>query len=208
MHWHQPVRNRVRNRCSVLCLSLRSHGAECILSSAFHSKLLRSLSFVIFRRLSPRYCCCKHSAAAGTVEAVIWVQPTERLKTLRHTQVGVRPQGKASFLAPKQCLSSRRLQGKAGVAALKRCLSSPQLFSLLYVACASEVHRLGRCGTPQHGLSSNEMARIISDCGAMRSLGIKWPESPRFVMAGSLKTVLLEDGIRGLYAGAAPTALR
>ena len=29
--------------------------------------------------------------------------------------------------------------------------------------------------TPQHGLSSNKMALITSDCGAMRSLRIKWP---------------------------------
>ena len=33
-----------------------------------------------------------------------------------------------------------------------------------------------RCATlPQHGLSSNKMALIISDCGIMRSLRIKWP---------------------------------
>ena len=30
-------------------------------------------------------------------------------------------------------------------------------------------------GTPQHGLSSNKMAPITSDCDAMRSLDIKWP---------------------------------
>ena len=29
--------------------------------------------------------------------------------------------------------------------------------------------------TPQQGLSSNKMALITSDCGTMRSLGIKWP---------------------------------
>ena len=28
--------------------------------------------------------------------------------------------------------------------------------------------------TPQHGLYSNEMALITSDCGAMRSMSIKW----------------------------------
>ena len=32
-----------------------------------------------------------------------------------------------------------------------------------------------RCGTPQHGLSSNKMALITSDCGTTRSLSIKWP---------------------------------
>ena len=31
------------------------------------------------------------------------------------------------------------------------------------------------CGTPQHGLSSNKMALITSDCGAMRFPSIKWP---------------------------------
>ena len=31
-----------------------------------------------------------------------------------------------------------------------------------------------RCGTPQHGLSSNKMAPITSGCGATRSLRIKW----------------------------------
>ena len=34
---------------------------------------------------------------------------------------------------------------------------------------------LSRCGTPQHGLSSNTMALITSHCGTMRSLSIKWP---------------------------------
>ena len=29
--------------------------------------------------------------------------------------------------------------------------------------------------TQQHGLSSNEMALITSECGATCSLGIKWP---------------------------------
>ena len=35
--------------------------------------------------------------------------------------------------------------------------------------------KLWRCGTPQHGLYSNKMALITSDCGAIRSLSIKWP---------------------------------
>ena len=35
--------------------------------------------------------------------------------------------------------------------------------------------------TPQHGLSSNTMALITSDCVTMRSLSIKWPKSPRVV---------------------------
>ena len=38
-----------------------------------------------------------------------------------------------------------------------------------------------RCGTPQHGLYSINMALITLDCGASRSLGIKWPDSPRVV---------------------------
>ena len=29
--------------------------------------------------------------------------------------------------------------------------------------------------TPQHGLSSDTMALVTSDCGTMRSLSIKWP---------------------------------
>ena len=39
------------------------------------------------------------------------------------------------------------------------------------------------CGpTPaQHGPTSNKMALITSGCGAMRSLGIKWPWSPRIM---------------------------
>ena len=38
------------------------------------------------------------------------------------------------------------------------------------------IHSLSfRCGTPQHGLSSNKMALITSDCGTMRSLSIKLP---------------------------------
>ena len=32
-----------------------------------------------------------------------------------------------------------------------------------------------RCGTSQHGLYSNKMAMITSDCGATRSPSIKWP---------------------------------
>ena len=32
-----------------------------------------------------------------------------------------------------------------------------------------------RCGTPQHGLSSNKMAPITSDCGTMCYPSIKWP---------------------------------
>ena len=35
------------------------------------------------------------------------------------------------------------------------------------------------CGTPQHGLYSDTMALITSDCGAMCSPSIKWPYSPR-----------------------------
>ena len=30
-------------------------------------------------------------------------------------------------------------------------------------------------GPPQHGVHSNNMALITSDCGTMRSLRIKWP---------------------------------
>ena len=30
-------------------------------------------------------------------------------------------------------------------------------------------------GIPQHGLSSNQMALVTSDCGTTRSLSIKWP---------------------------------
>ena len=36
-------------------------------------------------------------------------------------------------------------------------------------------HLDARCGTPQHGLSSNKMALITSDCDAMRSPSIIWP---------------------------------
>ena len=36
-------------------------------------------------------------------------------------------------------------------------------------------------GTSQHGLSPKTMALITSDCGAIRSLGTKWPQSPRVV---------------------------
>ena len=32
-----------------------------------------------------------------------------------------------------------------------------------------------RCATPQHGLSSNKMALITSDCSETRSPSIKWP---------------------------------
>ena len=32
-----------------------------------------------------------------------------------------------------------------------------------------------RTVNPQHGLRSNKMALITSDCGKMRSLSIKWP---------------------------------
>ena len=32
-----------------------------------------------------------------------------------------------------------------------------------------------RCGTSQHGLSSKKMTLIASNCGATRSLSIKWP---------------------------------
>ena len=38
--------------------------------------------------------------------------------------------------------------------------------------------RACRLGTPQHGLSSNKMALITSDCGTTRSLGIKRPVHP------------------------------
>ena len=37
-------------------------------------------------------------------------------------------------------------------------------------------------GPPQHGLYPDTMARITSDCDAMRSPSIKRPESPRIVM--------------------------
>ena len=39
----------------------------------------------------------------------------------------------------------------------------------------AEVANTGAGTPPQHGLPSNEMALITSDCGTMRSLGIKWP---------------------------------
>ena len=39
--------------------------------------------------------------------------------------------------------------------------------------------RKKRYGTPQHGLSSKNMALITSDDGVMRSLSIRWPYSPR-----------------------------
>ena len=32
-----------------------------------------------------------------------------------------------------------------------------------------------RCPPPQHGLSSKTMTLITSDCGATRSLSIRWP---------------------------------
>ena len=40
----------------------------------------------------------------------------------------------------------------------------------------SQTDRFSRtwCGTPQHGLSSNKMPLITSDCDTMRSLSIKW----------------------------------
>ena len=37
------------------------------------------------------------------------------------------------------------------------------------------------CGASQHGLSSNNMTLITSNCGAMPSLRTKWPYSPRVV---------------------------
>ena len=35
--------------------------------------------------------------------------------------------------------------------------------------------RAGWCGIPQHGLSSNNMALITSDCDKIFSPRIKWP---------------------------------
>ena len=46
----------------------------------------------------------------------------------------------------------------------------------------SSARTLRGCVTPQHGLSSNKMALIPSDCGAMRSPSIEWPCSPRIVV--------------------------
>ena len=37
--------------------------------------------------------------------------------------------------------------------------------------------------TPQHGLSSNKMALITSDCDTTRSMSIKWPYSPMALAA-------------------------
>ena len=56
------------------------------------------------------------------------------------------------------------------------------LFCSLFIGkfCSKSSPKATRCGAPQHGLSSSAMALITSDCGAMRFLSIKWPESPRF----------------------------
>ena len=43
-----------------------------------------------------------------------------------------------------------------------------------YESDDDDVEKKLGCGPPQHGLSSNKMARITSDCGKMRHLSIKW----------------------------------
>ena len=46
--------------------------------------------------------------------------------------------------------------------------------------CSSTVALITSSG--KHGLCSNTVALITSDCGALRSLGNKWPWSPRVVV--------------------------
>ena len=55
--------------------------------------------------------------------------------------------------------------GKSTVIRLLQRLYDPSLGGIF----------LDGAGAPQHGLSSKNMTRITSDCGAARYLGIKWP---------------------------------
>ena len=72
--------------------------------------------------------------------------------------------------APKRVLEGNKTKLKSTAGGLQLSVDMLKLIVMLF-----KKYNGDRCGTPQHGLSSNKMALITSDCGTMRSLSTKWP---------------------------------